>query len=76
MSQAKESKGLRATFEQWQSAIDERIRTVLPNFAAFRELQQEVKRLADRLDELEKRNQAGPGGPPNGGTTGGSHGAE
>ncbi len=55
MSQTKESKGLRATFEQWQSAIDERIRTVLPNFAAFRELQQEVKRLADRLDELEKR---------------------
>jgi len=56
MSQAKESKGLRATFEQWQSAIDERIRAVLPNFAAFRDLQQEVKRLADRLDELEKRN--------------------
>jgi len=55
MSQTKESKGLRATFEQWQSAIDERIRTVLPNFAAFRDLQQEVKRLADRLDELEKR---------------------
>src|SRR6188472_3168854 len=59
MSQAKESKGLRATFEQWQSAIDERIRAVLPNFAAFRELQQEVKRLADRLDELEKRNNGG-----------------
>ena len=65
MSQAKESKGLRATFEQWQSAIDERIRTVLPNFAAFRDLQLEVKRLADRLDELEKRNKDG-----------GSHGAE
>lgn len=59
MSEAKESKGLRATFEQWQSAIDERIRTVLPNFAAFRDLQQEVKRLADRLDELEKRNKGG-----------------
>ncbi|HYJ08274.1 MAG TPA: hypothetical protein VEX18_04680, partial [Polyangiaceae bacterium] len=55
MSQGKESKGLRATFEQWQSAIDERIRAVLPNFAAFRDLQLEVKRLADRLDELEKR---------------------
>jgi polyhydroxyalkanoate synthesis repressor PhaR len=59
MSQGKESKGLRATFEQWQSAIDERIRTVLPNFAAFSELQQEVKRLADRLDELEKRGKDG-----------------
>lgn len=59
MSQGNQSKGLRATFEQWQSAIDERIRTVLPNFAAFRELQQEVKRLADRLDELEKRGKDG-----------------
>jgi polyhydroxyalkanoate synthesis repressor PhaR len=59
MSQAKESKGLRATFEQWQSAIDERIRAVLPNFAAFSDLQQEVKRLADRLDQLEKRNKDG-----------------
>jgi polyhydroxyalkanoate synthesis repressor PhaR len=74
MSQAKESKGLRATFEQWQSAIDERIRTVLPNFAAFRDLQLEVKRLADRLDELEKRNKGGS--PPTGGTPGGSQGAE
>jgi len=74
MSQAKESKGLRATFEQWQSAIDERIRTVLPNFAAFRELQLEVKRLADRLDELEKGNKGGGGAPPTGGTD--THGAE
>lgn len=62
MSQGKESKGLRATFEQWQSAIDERIRAVLPNFAAFRDLQNEVKRLADRLDELEKRNKDGGSG--------------
>ncbi|MDF3072040.1 MAG: hypothetical protein K0R38_7641 [Polyangiaceae bacterium] len=53
MSQAKETKGLRATFEQWQSAIDERIRAVLPNFAAFSDLQHEVKRLADRLDAIE-----------------------
>jgi polyhydroxyalkanoate synthesis repressor PhaR len=62
MSQGKESKGLRATFEQWQSAIDERIRAVLPNFAAFRDLQLEVKRLADRLDELEKRTKDGGSG--------------
>jgi polyhydroxyalkanoate synthesis repressor PhaR len=59
MSQGKESKGLRATFEQWQSAVDERIRAVLPNFEALRELQAEVKRLADRLDELEKRHKDG-----------------
>lgn len=52
---APSQKGLRATIEQWQNAIDERIRAVLPNFSAFRELQQEVRRLSDRLDELEKR---------------------
>lgn len=51
-----QGKGIRATLEQWQHAIDERIRTVLPNFSAFRELQAEVRRLSERLDELEKRN--------------------
>ncbi len=66
MSDTKESKGLRATFEQWQSAIDERIRAVLPNFAAFRDLQLEVKRLADRLDALEKREGGGASGSPSG----------
>jgi polyhydroxyalkanoate synthesis repressor PhaR len=54
MSQSKEGKGLRATLEQWQSTIDERIRAVLPNFAAFRDLEQEVKRLSERLENLEK----------------------
>ena len=54
MSQSKEGKGLRATLEQWQSTIDERIRAVLPNFAAFRDLEQEVKRLSERLESLEK----------------------
>jgi polyhydroxyalkanoate synthesis repressor PhaR len=58
----KEAKGLRATFEQWQAAIDERIRAVLPNFEAIRDLQAEVKRLADRLDELEKRHKDGGSG--------------
>lgn len=48
-------KGLRATIEQWQHAIDERIRAVLPNFTGFRELQNEVKRLNERLDAIEKR---------------------
>ncbi len=49
------NKGLRATLEQWQHTIDERIRAVLPNFSVFRDLQNEVKRLNERLDELEKR---------------------
>ena len=67
VSQSKESKpSLRQTLEQWQAGIDERIRAVLPNFAAFRELAQEVARLSARLDAIEKK--LGGGGPdaPNG----------
>jgi polyhydroxyalkanoate synthesis repressor PhaR len=52
--------GIRATLEHWQTQIDERIRAVLPNFAAFRELEQEVKRISARLDAIEKR--LGPSG--------------
>jgi polyhydroxyalkanoate synthesis repressor PhaR len=48
-------KGLRATLEQWQHTIDERIRAVLPNFSTIRELQSELKRLSDRLTAIEKR---------------------
>lgn len=55
MSQMKEGKGLRATFEQWQTAIDERVRQALSNVPALRELEQEVRRLSERLDALEKR---------------------
>ena len=70
LSQSKEARaGLRATLAEWQAAIDERIRAVLPNFAAFRELSQEVERLRERLDALEKKLGAegpdrsnGPGG--------------
>jgi polyhydroxyalkanoate synthesis repressor PhaR len=48
-------KGLRATLEQWQHTVDERIRAVLPNFSAFRDLEAEVKRLSERLDSLERK---------------------
>jgi polyhydroxyalkanoate synthesis repressor PhaR len=64
--------GIRATLEHWQAQIDERIRTVLPNFAAFRDLEQAVKRLSARLDAIEKR--LGPSGgsepPKDGGDAG------
>jgi polyhydroxyalkanoate synthesis repressor PhaR len=46
---------IRRTIEQWQHAIDERIRTILPDFSVIRELQAEVKRLSDRVAELENR---------------------
>jgi polyhydroxyalkanoate synthesis repressor PhaR len=56
MSQNKDAKGgLRATLEHWQAAVDERIRAVLPNFSAFRELEQQVSRLNERLEALERR---------------------
>ncbi len=50
-----QQKGLRATLEQWQHTIDERIRAVLPNFSTIRELQAELKKLSDRLAAIEKR---------------------
>jgi polyhydroxyalkanoate synthesis repressor PhaR len=58
VSQSKDAqhKGtIRATIEQWQQTIDERIRAVLPNFTAFRELKDEVKRVSDRLDAIEQK---------------------
>jgi len=39
------------TFEEWQHKMDDRIKSVVP----WHELQQEVKRLAARVDELEAK---------------------
>jgi len=64
--QAKEGKGLRATLEQWQTAIDERVRAALVNFTPLRELEQEVRRLSERLDALEKRTGEQSGGTGSG----------
>jgi polyhydroxyalkanoate synthesis repressor PhaR len=63
--QGKETaKGLRATLEQWQNTIDERIRAVLPNFSVFRELQAELRRLTERVENLERRLDEHQGGQP------------
>lgn len=43
------------TFDQWQQTIDERILAILPGVGLFRELQTEVKRLSQRVEELEAR---------------------
>jgi polyhydroxyalkanoate synthesis repressor PhaR len=56
-------KGLRATLEHWQVAIDERVRAALSNFTPFHDLEQEVRRLSERLDALEKRD-GGSGSAP------------
>ena len=58
-----QGKGLRAALENWQTTIDERIRTVLPNFSVIRELQQQLERLNERVDALEKKLDQPPGQP-------------
>ena len=65
VTEAKEAqgKGFRATLENWQATIDERIRTVLPNFSVIRELQQEVERLSQKVEALEKKLDQPPGPP-------------
>jgi len=42
-----------SSFEQWRHAIDERIRTILPGFIGFRDLQNKVDQLTKRVTELE-----------------------
>jgi polyhydroxyalkanoate synthesis repressor PhaR len=46
---------IRATLEQWQSTIDERVRAILPSLSGFQELQKKVDDLTRRIEELEKR---------------------
>jgi polyhydroxyalkanoate synthesis repressor PhaR len=45
----------RQTLDQWQHTVDERIRAILPGIGHFRELQAEVKRLTQRVEQLEAR---------------------
>jgi polyhydroxyalkanoate synthesis repressor PhaR len=50
-------------FEEMQHNLDERVRAVLTSFRPLQQLQQEVKRLNERIEELEQRLK---GGPPKG----------
>ncbi|WP_437673663.1 polyhydroxyalkanoate synthesis regulator DNA-binding domain-containing protein [Sorangium sp. So ce131] len=60
------------TLDQWQQAVDERILSILPGLGLVRDLQSDVKRLSQRIDELEARlqglsgEQGEPAAPPNG----------
>jgi polyhydroxyalkanoate synthesis repressor PhaR len=45
------------TFDQWQQTVDERIRAILPGLGQLHELQAEVKKLTQRVDELEAKLQ-------------------
>jgi polyhydroxyalkanoate synthesis repressor PhaR len=43
------------TFDQWQHSLDERVGAILPGVGLFRELKDEVKRLTQRVEELEAK---------------------
>jgi len=47
------SKGIRATLEQWQTSIDERVRAIIPAGPSLTEIQGELTRLADRIAAVE-----------------------
>lgn len=61
------------TLDQWQHTIDERIRAILPGVGLFRDLQAEVKRLSQRVDELEAKLKEKEEGLPESASTDGSH---
>ena len=52
------------TLDQWQHAIDERVRTVLPNVALFLDVQAELRRLGQRVAQLEQQLQQTAHTPP------------
>ena len=47
------------TFEEWQHRMDDRIKNVVPSLLPWHELQQEVKRLSIRVEELEAKARNG-----------------
>jgi polyhydroxyalkanoate synthesis repressor PhaR len=52
-------------FEEMQHQLDERIRAILASFRPLQQLQQEVRRLNERLEEIERKVGGGPP-PPSG----------
>src|SRR3984893_7735686 len=51
-------------FEEMQHQLDERIKAILAGFRPLQQLQQEVRRLNERLEEIERRLGGGPPAPP------------
>jgi polyhydroxyalkanoate synthesis repressor PhaR len=54
-------------FEEVQHQLDERIRAILTSFRPLQQLQQEVRRLNERIEELERKLGGGSPPPPTGG---------
>ncbi|MBX3229792.1 MAG: polyhydroxyalkanoate synthesis regulator DNA-binding domain-containing protein [Labilithrix sp.] len=46
-------------FEDWQTKIDERVKAVVPNLLPWQQLQQDIKRLNARVEELEQKLKSG-----------------
>lgn len=63
-SQAKPSlvEQAKETWEDWQTRIDERVKTVVPNILPWQQLHAEVKRLSARVEELEAKLAIANGG--------------
>jgi polyhydroxyalkanoate synthesis repressor PhaR len=53
----------KSTLDHWQHTIDERITAILPGFGLFRELKDDVRRLTQRVEELEARLNGQPHAP-------------
>ena len=53
----------REAIEAWQSKIDERVKSALSSFSPFQQMQAEVSRLKERIEELEQKLEA-KGTPP------------
>jgi hypothetical protein len=49
------SKGIRSTLEQWQIAIDERVRAIMTSGPSLTEIHQELKALSERVAALEAK---------------------
>jgi len=45
----------RMHWEEWQRKVDERLRTLLENVVPFSQLQEELRRISQRIEELEGR---------------------
>ena len=50
--------------EEVQHQLDERIKAILASFRPLQQLQQEVRRLNERIEELERKMGGGDGTPP------------
>lgn len=45
----------RLTLEEWQRRVDEQLKTLLDSFAPFSQLQEEIRRVSQQIEELEAR---------------------